>query len=174
MQNRRAKPAAKPRTLPAEKPKIKPLASDRLAEPDFGWRSWEATIQTDTPREALLDGKFWRLCSPRVRRGDHILWRSDSLTAFGELVVVACDNATGSIEVRELWAKEIAGATVQETEQCGFTPTDLGMHDGWGILRDADGHLMQKNLRSYAEAMRRIRTEHIPSQAARVAKGGIR
>ena len=44
------------------------------------------------------------------------------------------------------------------------------MHDGWRILRDADGHLMQKDLRSYAEAMRWIRTEHIPSQAAGLQK----
>jgi len=174
MPSKKAKPAAAPLTVSAKKPQIEPLAASRLAEPDFGWRKWEATIQTDTPREALLDGKFWRLCLPRVRRGDHILWRTDSLTAFGELVIVACDSASGSIEVRELWAKEIAGATMQETERCGFTPTDLGVHDGWGILRDADGHLMQKNLRSYAEAMRRIRTEHIPSQAAQVARGEIR
>ena len=157
---------------PAEKQKIKPLDSRRLLSPDFGWRSWEATIPADTSPATLLDGRFWRLCATRVHRGDRIQWRTDNLTAFGELVVVAHDIATGDLEVRELWSKQIDGATVRETERCGFTPRDLGMHDGWAIVRDADGHVLQKNIASYEECMRRIRIQHIPNMAAQVAKAG--
>ena len=84
---------------------IKPLAPARLREPDFGWRTWEATVPRGTTPAELMDGRFWALCARRVALGDHIRWRTDSLTEFGELVCVACDSHTGSIELRELWAK---------------------------------------------------------------------
>lgn len=165
------KDAATPVEQPRVKAVVKPMEPRRMSDPDFGWRVWEVTLPITTTREEYMDGRFWRLCAPRVRRGDRLAWRNDNLTAFGELVIVSHDTATGNLQVRELWCKEIEGATFPETESCGFTPRDLGVHDGWAIFRDADGHCMQKNIPSFNEAVRRIKTQHIPDQIAQVAAG---
>lgn len=146
------------------------LPPRRLAEPDFGWRSFEATLPADTPRAHILCGAFWRLCAARLRRGDHIRWRDDPLVRFGELVVVATDAATGKLELRELWSREIAGVQIPHGEKTGFTPKDFGVFEKWGIVRDADGQVLCQNIESYDEAMRRIRTEYIPNTVGGVAR----
>ena len=89
----------------------------------------------------------------------------------GELLVVGADLASGNMELRELWAKNLAPQTLPETERCGFTPKDLGVHDGWGIYRDEDNQMMAKNISSYDEAMRRIRTEFIPNRIGQMWVG---
>lgn len=91
-------------------PKTRLLESRRLEEPNFGWRSWEATLPVDVRHGEILDGRFWRLCGNRIKRGDRIYWRNESLTRFGELVCVSCDPATSNIEVQELWMKDLAPA----------------------------------------------------------------
>ena len=108
--------------LSADKPRVKPLDPRRLLSPGFGWRSWETTIPADTAPHTLLEGKFWRLCAPRVQRGDRIQWRGDDLKAFGELVVVAHDIATGDLEVREIWSKQIRDLVASVT----VTPAEKG------------------------------------------------
>ena len=85
--------------------KQKMLAPARLADPGFGWRTWEATIPANVPLEHLLSQRFWRLCSRRIRQGDHITFRDDFLKRFGELVCVGSDHATGDKEMRLLWCE---------------------------------------------------------------------
>lgn len=139
------------------------LPPARMASSGFGWQTFEATVPADTTDETLLLGGFWRLCANRLQRGDRIKWRTDSLTRHGELLVIAIDAATGQMELRELWRKEVPKATAGESERCGFTPKDFGVHEQWGVVRDADGHVMTKGIGSYDEAMRRIRVEYLPN-----------
>ena len=141
--------------------KARMLQPARLADPDFGWRTFEASVPSDTPHEHVLTGAFWRLCAPRLSRGDHVRWRNDALTRFGEIVFVAADAATGNLEARALWHKDIEAAAVLETERGGFIPKDFGVFEGWGIVRVADGQIVAKNIRSRDEAWRRIQTEWI-------------
>lgn len=144
--------------------------------PGFGWTTHEASIPSNTPLEHILASDFWRFVAPRMKRGDHVRWRYDSLTRFGEVVVVAADMATGKLELRELWKLEVAPAVLGETERGGFTVKDLGVHDGFGIYRDADGKQMAKNIPSYDEAMRRVKVEFRPNMAAQAtldAKAGL-
>jgi hypothetical protein len=145
------------------------LDPKRLADPAFGWRTFEATLPQGVASEHAAADGFWRLCGKRLRRGDHIRYRDDALTRFGEVVVVAADAGTGAIEVRGLWSREIAPATARESEKLGFTPADFGVHEKWGIVRDADGHVMCKGIDSFDEAMRRIRVEYLPIKATRIA-----
>lgn len=149
------------------------LPPQRLATPDFGWRTFEATVPVNTPPDWIGEGWYWRLCARQLHRGDHIKWRDDSLTRYGELVVVSIDAATGNIETRELWRREIAPAATRVTENTGFTPVDFGVHEKWGVVRDADGHVMCKGCESCDEAMRRIRVEYTtPRRAGRGSIGG--
>ena len=83
------------------------LEPRRLSDPGFGWRSWEATLPSDTPIDQIASEQFWRLCGRRLKRGDHIHWRDEYLTHFGELVVIAIDHAKGDIEFRTLWQKDV-------------------------------------------------------------------
>jgi len=95
-------------------------------------------------------------------RGDHIRWRDDSLTQYGELVVVAIDAATLNLELRALWFKEVEAVNFEETEKNGFSAKFLGQFDGWAVYRDFDGTQMAKNISSRDECMRRIRTDFLP------------
>jgi len=164
--------ARKPANLPepiARMEKAAMLDPKRLADPAFGWRTFEATLPRDVPIERVASEGFWRLCAKRLSRGDHIRFRDDALTLFGEVVVVAADAGTGTIEVRQLWTRDVAPATPRECEKLGFTPADFGVHEKWGIVRDADGHVMCKGIDSFDEAMRRFRVEYLPLKSARVA-----
>jgi hypothetical protein len=105
-----------------------------------------------------------------MQRGDHVRWRSDDLRRFGELVVIAVDNATSRCEVRELAYVQVAPATLGESEAGGFRAVDLGIHEKWAIQRIADHVTVAKGIPSYDEAMRRIRTEHIPNAAAEAVR----
>jgi hypothetical protein len=115
----RAKGITMTKTETAEKPKAaKPapatnkivmLAPARMMDPGFGWRTFEATLPDTASRDHILSGAFWRLCGRRIRRGDKIAWRTDSLLRFGELVVVAVDQ--GNLQLRELWSREVEPAT---------------------------------------------------------------
>ena len=72
-----AKPkAAKPAAVTN---KIVMLAPARLMDPDFGWRTFEATVPDAVSRDHILSGAFYRLCARRVRKGDRIAWRDNSL-----------------------------------------------------------------------------------------------
>jgi hypothetical protein len=55
-------------------------------------------------------------------------------------------------------------------ESLGFHVKDLGVHNGFAIIRDSDGHEMRKGLRSYSEAMRVIRLEFVN---LRITPGGM-
>jgi hypothetical protein len=99
--------AAKP--APATN-KIVMLAPARMMDPDFGWRTFEATLPDSASRDQILAGHFWRLCARRVRVGDRISFRTDSLQRFGELVVVAVDQPTCNMQLRELWTHEVEPA----------------------------------------------------------------
>ena len=138
------------------------LPAERLTRPGYGWLTHEATLPADTPHEHILNGGYWRKSAARFNRGDHIRWRDDSLTQYGELVVVAIDAATLNLELRELWIKQVEPMKLEETEKNGFTPKFLGQFDGWAIYRDFDGIQMAKNIKSRDEAMRRVRTEYLP------------
>ena len=91
--------------------KQKMLEPRRLSDPGFGWRRWEATLPSNTPIEQIASGQFWRLCGRRLNRGDHIHWRDEYLTRFGELVVIGIDHAKGDIEFRTLWQKDVDAIT---------------------------------------------------------------
>ena len=156
--------------------KIERLNPTRMAMPGFGWTTHEASIPSNTPPENILASDFWRFVAPRMKRGDHVRWRNDILTRFGEVVVVAADNATGKLELRELWTREVEPAVLAETERGGFTVKDLGVHDGFGIFRDADGKMLAKNIASFDEAQRRVKVEFRPNMAAMAitdAKAGL-
>ena len=140
------------------------LQPQRLADENFGWRSFEATVPPNLPMEHLLSGQFWRLCSRRIRRGDHIRVRDDFLTRFGELVCVGVDHATGDTEMRLLWSVDVEATSLNNGEHIGYSVKDLGVHNGFAIVRDSDGHEMKRNLRSYTEAQRTIRLEYVPPQ----------
>ena len=142
--------------------KQKMLAPARLADPDFGWRTWQATIPPDVPLEHILSGRFWRLALRRIKRGDHIAFRNDFLTRFGELVVVGIDHQTGDAEVKLLWCEDVEAAALANSDSTGYEVRDAGVHKGYEVVRMADGHVMKSNLRSYAEAMRTIRIEYVP------------
>jgi hypothetical protein len=146
-------------------PKVR-LDIGRLADHGTFWLVKQATVPSDVTRAQLLDGDFWRRYANNLHRGDRIQWRDENLTRYGEITVIALDLATGKIEARELSYTEIEPATTRETERIGFTAKDLGIHDGFGVVRDADGKLVAKNIASYDEAMRRIRTEFIPHMTA--------
>jgi hypothetical protein len=152
--------------------KQKMLEPKRLADPDFGWRTYEATLPADTPLEHVLSGAFWRLCSRRISRGDHIRFRDDFLTRFGELVCVGVDHATGDMEMRLLWSEDVECSNTPNGETIGYSVKDLGVHNGLAIVRDADGHEMARNIRSYSEAMRRIRVEYMPLKSDGSGGGG--
>jgi hypothetical protein len=156
-----AVPARQAPDAPSALDKNRMLPPARLADPDFGWRTFEATVPDDTLPEQIVSGGFWRLCAPRLSRGDHVRWRNDALTRFGEIVFVAADAATGTLEARELWHEAIDPAANAETERGGFVPKDFGVFEGWGIVRVADGQIVARNLRSRDEAFRRIQTEWI-------------
>lgn len=149
----------------------------RFAGAGFGWQVFQATVPNDTSADELLNGAFWRRVSPQLKRGDHIAWRTDDLTRHGELIVVALDVATARLELRT-YAPELAvpAAALGESERDGFEVKDLGVHDGFGVFRKADNHLMEKNIASADEAWRRVRLSHIPNRnaaAAHVAKAGV-
>ena len=91
------------KTEPTLAHRLEKLARNRLADESFGWRTFEATVPTDTPIEQLLASDFWKLNAHRLQRGDHIRWRDDSLTRFGELVVIAADVETRQIQPRSVW-----------------------------------------------------------------------
>src|SRR5688572_2200517 len=80
----------------------KMLAPTRLADPDFGWRTFEATVPATVPMEHILSGQFWRLCARRIKRGDQIRFRDDFLRRFGELVCVGIDHGTADMDMRLL------------------------------------------------------------------------
>ena len=107
--------------------KQKMLDPKRLADPDFGWRTFEATIPAEVPMEHLLSGQFWRLCARRIKRGDHIRFRDDFLRRFGELVCVGIDHATADMEVRLLWSEDVSPTTVLDGENVGYSVRDLGL-----------------------------------------------
>lgn len=142
------------------------LDTKRIVPVGASWNVHCATVPSTTPYEHVLDGDFWRRCAPRMQRGDHIEWRDDSLMRFGELVVIALDVATARCEVRELSYREVAPATLGESEIGGFRAVDLGIHDKWAVVRVADNQQVAKNIPSFDEAARRIRTEFIPQAAA--------
>jgi hypothetical protein len=99
--------------LKAAKPapeRVLMLAPARLSDPDWGWRSFEATVPDTASRDHIRSGAFWRLCARRIRRGDRIQWRDDSLLRFGELVVVAIDQPTCTMQLRELWLHQVEPA----------------------------------------------------------------
>ena len=98
------------RAAPATE-KMGMLAPARMMDPDWGWRTFEATLPDTASRDHILSSAFWRLCARRIRRGDRIAWRTDSLVRFGELVVVAVDQPTCNMELRELWSREVEPAT---------------------------------------------------------------
>ena len=98
-----------------EKQKI--LEPRRLSDPGFGWRSWQATLPSNTPIEQIASAQFWRLCSRRLNRGDHVRWRDEYLTHFGELVVIGIDHANGDIEVRLLWQNDVNAFTTPNEEK---------------------------------------------------------
>ena len=155
--------AAATKLAPSER-----LDAARFSDPGFAWRIHEALVPSNTPRAHLTNGDFWRQTVRHLRRGDRIIWATDDLTRFGELVLVAFDLATARCELRELSYIEVEPATVRESEKVGFSPRDLGLHGGWSIVRDSDGCEMAKNIPSYDEAMRRIRTEYIPEAPRQV------
>ena len=103
-----------------------------------------------------------------VRRGDHIKWRDDSLTRFGEMVIVAIDRA--KLELRELWSRTVDPMTLHETESTGFDAVFLGQFEGWSVVRTADGHTMEKKLHSRDDAITRINTFYLPQLKSFVAQ----
>ena len=137
------------------------LAPARLVERDFAWREWGATVP-ESVVDKVEDGRLWRLCSRRIQRGDRIQWRNNSLTKFGEIVCIASDVATGALEFRSMSSIEVAPSALVEQDIGEFMAVDAGIHDGWTIVRTADGHVMAKNFKGRDEAERRIRLEFIP------------
>jgi len=147
------------------------LEPKRIALPGHGWNTHEATIPAETPANVLLDGKFWRRVATRLQRGDHVRWRDDSLTRFGELVVVGCDQAMSTVEVRELWTQNVVRASMVQTETGGFSVRDLGVFDKFAIVRDGDDMIVEKGIASFDEAMRRIKVVHVPNRNMLAAHG---
>lgn len=164
-----------PTPPPGAKP-IEQLKANRLSLPGFGWTTHEATVPGGTPLEHVLSSELWRRNAPKLKRGDHIRWRNDNLTLLGEIVVVASDIATGKIELRELWTRDLAPASLAETVSGGYSVRDLGVHENFAIVRDIDGHVVEKNIPSHDEANRRIRVGWIPNAAVQAvldAKAGL-
>jgi hypothetical protein len=151
---------------------IAPLEPKRMSEQSLAWNQFDCTIPSDAVQH-VLDNRLWRLCARRLQRGDVIKWRSDCLTQFGEAAVVACDVATGNIELWELWAKTVASATIEETELGGYSVRDLGVQRKFAIIRDDDNHIVQDGIPSRTEAMRRIKAELVPNLVSQAAGGHV-
>ena len=145
--------------MPPSAPPVEALKTGRMTEEAFSWRNFEATIQ-NKDKDNVLNPKFWRLNLHRLRRGDRINWRTDDLVSFGTVVVIGVDLNSGNAELRSLWSHDVAPQTLIETERATFSAKDFGVFDGWGVVRD-DGQVIEKNLPSFDEAMRKIKSEHL-------------
>ena len=69
---------------------------------------------------------------------------------------------TSETPVRLLWSEAVPPNTFANNEKLGYSVKDLGVYAGFAIVREADGHEMCRDIRSYSEAMRRIRLEYVP------------
>lgn len=151
--------STRPKTAAASSLKPVLAQAQRLVRPDFVRRDWCFTMPAGVTQEQLLAPAYWRSVSHQLSRGDLIEVRDDFLTRFAKLWVVAVDRPVGHVEVRLLQWYEVDPSTPAGDAHSGFTPHDAGVHEGWTIIRDSDGQVMRKNMTSFHEAMRVIRTE---------------
>ena len=78
----------------------------------------------------------------------------------------------GTLQGARAVEQERSGRNDQRNSKVRFRAGRSRHGSGWAIKRDADGHLMDKNITSYDEARRRIRTEYIPMLRNEVRMGG--
>jgi hypothetical protein len=136
------------------------LATGRFAAPGAVRNTFTVTIPDSVAWAEVLDPAFWRVVAHKLQIGDLVEIRNDGLTLWGEVIVRVAERSTAHVEVAELRHVALAPVAMAETAAAGFLARHGGVHDGWTVVRAADGHIMERGIASQSEAHHRIRTGH--------------
>jgi hypothetical protein len=138
------------------------LARDRLVPAGQAAMQWTVTLASADQYPKMFEPSFWAGAGDKLKIGDTLEIRDDLLTLYATAIVVVADQARAFVELRELFKKELAPATVDETIVEGFETKYEGLSKRWCVYRKQDGHCMRTQLPSKHDAMEYVRTDLRP------------
>lgn len=142
------------------------LDTKRFGELSFASRAWTAIIPNGVAYADVLKPTYWKLNARRMSARDTIDVVNDAFTFYAKLLVVSSNPSTDTVEVRELFHRELDPPNNETQELNGFAVIWAGGLDKWTVRRVTDAHLMKSGIISREEARFFIQTELTPRLAA--------
>lgn len=157
-------PAAAPPAAQLKKPAV--LDTKRFGELSFASRAWTAIVPDGVAYADVLKPAYWKLNARRMSARDTIDVVNDAFTFYAKLLVVSSNPSADTVELRELYRRDLDPPKVDEPDINGFTLSWRGGFDKWTVVRAGDGHVMKKGIGSRDEARYFVQTELTPRLAA--------
>lgn len=123
------------------KSKFAPLPPVRRKLAEHGRQTHLITVESAEYPEDFLKPEFWALVAKDMQLGDHVEIRDDSMSFWGEYIVLGCDAT---------WAQlhQLRQAQLVPAEQRLISPDFLvafkGPHRKWCIVRISDGAIVHE------------------------------
>jgi len=112
---------------------------------------WGAVLSPFHEYKDCFNPAFWSINAPKIERDSIIEVRTEDQRFFAELYVV--DSNRQGISVVELRYFDLQGDVPVLEADVGYSPKWKGPQLRWCVIRDSDAAMMQKQLKSKAQAI---------------------
>jgi hypothetical protein len=138
-------------------PGKKALSASDLMKPPTARNDWFVRVNDIDPTyEDVLNGWYWRNVVGNLSVGDVIEVQHEHTKLWALLQVRAWDPLGSSVVVEELFRKDMAPLTAEQTIKEAFTIEYRGTKDRHVVIRTADGKVMQTGFAVKQDCLRYI------------------